>query len=288
MSTPGLVCVVLGAPRAGSTSLVRDLGRVMSDSYVAFPAGGTMVDSAPVDKQTGIWEQRLRAQFRAHMKALRIAAAGTGVILDGSIGQLMAQIEMEHKHARLAPDAARIMIAFGQQLLQRTPHPNVVVHLDTTPASLVARPSQNESLLALDDHRILDACVREVVDALATKENGVELYRRKWDHFGKTSAVRVHAHLGSCARERARLTPRAPCTEAACSAHDPCALTQMRAMHRAPRRDHVHAAAAAQRTVAPAAVGRRRRVHPRGRMGCCHHSSLARFTPDRTTLSQLR
>ena len=146
MSTPGLVCVVLGAPRAGSTSLVRDLGRVMSDSYVAFPAGDTMVDSAPVGKQTGIWEQRLRAQFRAHMKALRIAAAGTGVILDGSIGQLMAQIEVEHKHARLAPDAARIMIAFGQQLLQRTPQPNVVVHLDTTPAGLVARPSQNESL----------------------------------------------------------------------------------------------------------------------------------------------
>jgi hypothetical protein len=264
MSTPGLVCVVLGAPRAGSTSLVRDLGRVMSDSYVAFPAGGTMVDSAPVGKQTGIWEQRLRAQFRAHMKALRIAAAGTGVILDGSIGQLMAQIEMEHKHARLAPDAARIMIAFGQQLLQRTPHPNVVVHLDTTPAGLAARPSQNESPLALEDHRILDACVREVVEALATKENGVELYRRKWDHFGKTSAVRVHAHLGSCARERARLTPRAPCTEAACSAHDPFALTQMRAMYRArgcswPRRSATRSCARRRRR---AAHGRSRRRRP--------------------------
>lgn len=39
MVAQGLVVAVMGAPRAGSTTLVRELGKALSDSFVAFPLG---------------------------------------------------------------------------------------------------------------------------------------------------------------------------------------------------------------------------------------------------------
>jgi len=124
-----------------------------------------------------------------HMAALRAAAVGKGALLDGTIACLLAQIEVERLHARLTPREAGALTEFGLQLQRRSPAPNVVVHLETTPVGLDARARPDESL-AIGDHEVLDACIRQSVSSLTGKGGRAELYARKWDRFGKTAAVR--------------------------------------------------------------------------------------------------
>lgn len=196
----GLVVHVVGAPRAGTTTLVRELGKLMSDTFIAFPASSDMPAKA------ACWEQALRKHFRAHMAALRVASDGQGSIIDGSIGSLLARVEVELKHARLTTNEAAAIFEFGRLLQQRSPLPNVIIHLDTTPAGLDARARPDESL-ALDDHQVLDERVRVSVDALSSEEHGVELYRRKWNDFGKTAPVSAYA-LDSHINPRHHAPPR--------------------------------------------------------------------------------
>lgn len=67
------------------------------------------------------------------------------------------------------------------------PLPDVVIHLDTTPATALARCTSAEGL-ALEDAAELDAAVREIAGAM--RDRGCEVFTRKWDAFGKVAAVR--------------------------------------------------------------------------------------------------
>ena len=194
----GLVVAVVGAPRAGATTLVRSLGAALVDSYVSYPAAGD-------EGATGHWEQRLRQLFRAQMAALKDAAIGKGSIIDGCFGSVLARIQIELNHSRLSSVEAATLFEFAKELQRRCPPPDVVVHLQTTPAGLDARARKDESL-ALEDHQLLDSQVREAVQALVSQgEPTTEVFRRKWDTFGKTAAVRPCAQ-----RDRGHRTHLAP------------------------------------------------------------------------------
>ena len=67
--------------------------------------------------------------------------------------------------------------------------PDVVIHLDTTPATALARCTHTSAEgLALEDAAELDAAVREIAGAM--RDHGCEVFTRKWDAFGKVAAVR--------------------------------------------------------------------------------------------------
>lgn len=74
---------------------------------------------------------------------------------------------------------------FGQALLRHAPLPQLIIHLDTTPAACLARCP--EAALGLDDHEALDKSVRDAVRLLAAK--GCECVRGSWDGSPKASAA---------------------------------------------------------------------------------------------------
>ena len=81
-----------------------------------------------------------------------------------------------------------MLYRFGAALLERLPAPDVVIHLDTTPAACLARCATREGL-ALEDIAEVDASVRAMA-AAASDKGSSEVFVRKWDNFGKATAVR--------------------------------------------------------------------------------------------------
>ena len=137
--------------------------------------------------------------------ARRHAHEGRGSVLDGGIESLLAEIQVEAHHARLTPAEAQVLQKYGQALLRRSPVPHAVIHLDTTPAACLARSLAHHGTLALEDHAALDRSIRDSVHRLS--ETGCECYRRRWDTFGKTSAIRDLILCASPTEQRSGAAP---------------------------------------------------------------------------------
>lgn len=81
-----------------------------------------------------------------------------------------------------------MLLKFGGLLLERVPPPHLTIHLETTAEACLARGAPCTEGLSLDDMAALHESVRSLVGSMADK--GCEVFRRKWDGFGKAAAIR--------------------------------------------------------------------------------------------------
>ena len=244
------VVSVVGGPGAGKTRLVRSLGEAL-ETYDAYPA-------APAN-----WRTSLSALFRNAMAAARNSAEGRGSVLDGSIACELLLVDLDARHGRLTcahptrpPSSAqpsnahtikdlvpcvravgsraeaKALQLFGASLLRHAPAPDVVIHLDASPAACLER-AKATAALALDDLELIGNGTRSVVSAMADK--GCEVYVRKWNNFGKTNATR-DAILCAPPRPSNRPLARAPPSAAAVEGilQDAWAAAQCAPLQRSP------------------------------------------------------
>lgn len=192
---------VAGAHCSGKTHLVRALGGLL-ETFEAF-TGQTDEDFTR--------KAAIERKFKHGMAAARCAAGGRGAVIDGSIDDELALLEVDLHHARVDKREAAALFKYGAALAKFMPVPSMAIHLDTTPEMCLERAPE-ASDLALADHAALDESARDSVAALEAK--GCEVYKRKWGSFDKAKVNCVRDTV-LCAPPTSMFKDLAPPSEAA-------------------------------------------------------------------------
>ena len=117
----------------------------------------------------------------------RWASEKRSAMLDGCLAYELALVEVDLRHGRVSEEEAAALFRFGTQLLERTPLPHVTVVLDATDAACFSR-CPKDSALGVDDIALLQESVQTIAESLRSR--GAEVYRRKWDTFGRVGPIR--------------------------------------------------------------------------------------------------
>lgn len=197
---PHIVSIV-GSHCSGKTHLVRALGGLL-ETFEAFTgqADEDFTRKAAIERK-----------FKHGMAAVRCAVAGRGAVIDGSIDDELALLELDVHHARVDKCEAAALFKYGAALAKYMPVPSMAIHLDTTPEMCLERAPE-ASDLALADHAALDESARDSVAVLEAK--GCEVYTRKWSSFDKAKVNCVRDTV-LCAPPTSKFKDLAPPSEAA-------------------------------------------------------------------------
>jgi hypothetical protein len=172
---PHMVVTVIGPPASGVSSLVNALAREL-EQFQTFAA-----------RRSRDWHEIICATVRQTFSAFKSVAGGCGAILDGSLSYELALICVDLRNGRLSQAEAEVLIAFGEELERHLPAPHLLLHLDASPSACLGRADETDGP-SLEDIKAVDEAVQEIVASFRTR--GTQIFRRKWDAFGKTSAMR--------------------------------------------------------------------------------------------------
>ena len=147
--------VVSGDPFSGKSRLALDLCKAL-EGYEVFSAVSVPA-LAPEARGEAVVEARaeaMRQQFRQTMRALRTAAQGRCVIVDGMLAETLALVELDRRDGRITASQHSKLVEFGSELRRRSEAPHVLIYLEASAAACAARGSahsapQHEALAAV-------------------------------------------------------------------------------------------------------------------------------------------
>ena len=170
---------------AGKSTLARELASQL-ETYKIFNAPAPLDHSARGDGLVEAYGRALRHHFKQVQQALRAAAEGHGVLMDGAMHETLARVDLDLRRGLLSPAAHARLAAFGGALLALAPNPHVVVSLEAAAAACAERGGR--SPYTLDELAQLSSSLRVAAGSYAAK--GASVYRREWTSYGKVAAIR--------------------------------------------------------------------------------------------------